>query len=319
MKVLITGSTGLVGTALVSSLVGDGHTVCRLVRRESITTKKGSRGQGPESNPRIFDVAWDPEAGDGSWVTDPQGYTAGADAVVNLAGASIADGKWTIQRKMVLRSSRVRTTRALVATVAKLATRPKVLVSASAIGFYGDRGSELLTEDSRPGTDFLAGLSQEWETEAIKAEALGVRVVRTRFGIVLSKSGGALPQMMRPFRFGAGGKIGSGAQWMSWIALADVVAILRYALENATVAGALNVVAPKPVQHTQFTRELARAMHRPAIFPAPAFALRMALGEMADALLLASQRVQPSRLEQMGYRFAHAELPSALAAVLNSA
>jgi uncharacterized protein len=316
MKILVAGSTGLLGSALVDSLARDGHTVCRLVRRETVTRKKGAETKATEAH--VFDVAWDPEATGGSSFTDPQGWIAGADAVVNLAGASIAGGRWTTERKMLLRSSRVRTTRALVHELGKMNARPKVLVSASAIGIYGSRGEEILTEESTAGTDFLAGVTQEWEAEAVKAEARGMRVVRTRFGIVLSKHGGALQQMMRPFRFGVGGKIGSGQQWMSWVTLQDVVGVIGYALENAGLSGAINVVAPQPVRNAEFTRELARAMHRPGLFPAPPDVLRMALGEMADALLLASQRVKPQRLAGLGYPFLHADLRAALASVLNA-
>jgi uncharacterized protein (TIGR01777 family) len=317
MKIVVTGSTGLVGTALVNALTRDGHTVCRLLRRETITGKgkKDQEKQGLAG--QVFDIAWDPEDPSASSLADSQGKVDGAEAIVNLAGASIAGGRWTTERKMLLRSSRVRTTHALVAALQKANVRPKVLVSASAIGYYGSRGEEVLTEESNSGEDFLAVVSQEWEAEAVKAEALGTRVVRARFGIVLAKHGGALPQMMRPFQFGVGGKIGSGQQWMSWVTLPDVIGVIRYALENATVTGAVNVVAPQPARNAEFTRELARAMHRPAIFPAPAFALRLALGEMADALLLSSQRVMPSRLEGYGYSFEYADLPSALAAVLS--
>ena len=246
------------------------------------------------------------------------GAAAGADAVVNLAGASIAGGRWSAKRKSVLRWSRVATTRLLVTALAKMNARPKVLVSASAIGYYGDRGEEGLTEESASGSDFLAGLCREWEAEASKAEALGIRVVLARLGIVLAGEGGALPKMMLPFRFFAGGKTGSGKQWMSWVALEDVVGILRYAIENRAIRGAVNVVAPQPLRNAEFTEILARAMHRPALFPAPAFALRLALGEMADALLLSSQRVTPSRLKQLGYKFLHPDLSNALAAALKT-
>jgi uncharacterized protein len=314
MKIVITGSTGLVGMALVNALTRDGHTVCRLLRRETTTGKKESEKQGLAG--QVVDIAWDPEDPSASSLVDSQGKVDGAEGVVNLAGASIAGGRWTTERKMLLRSSRVRTTRALVTALEKANVRPKVFVSASAIGIYGGRGDEVLTEESKPGEDFLAGVSREWEAEAVKAEALGMRVVRARFGIILAKHGGALPQMMRPFRFGVGGRIGSGRQWMSWVTLQDVVGIIRYALENAAATGAVNVVAPQPARNAEFTRELARAMHRPAIFPAPAFALRLALGEMADALLLSSQRVMASRLEHLRYRFLHPDLPSALASVL---
>ncbi len=301
MKILVTGSSGLVGTALGSALGRAGHTVCRLVRPES------AAGEGPKEG---FAVAWNPATG------ELGGAGVGADAVVNLAGASIADGRWTAGRKALLRSSRIDTTRALVGALAKMNARPSVLVSASAIGIYGNRGDETLTEESSAGTDFLAGLAQEWEAEARKAEALGIRVVLARFGIILAREGGALPKMMLPFKFGAGGKLSSGLQWMSWVTLEDGVGILRLAIENASIRGAVNIVSPQPLQNAEFTYVLAKAMHRPALFPAPAFALRLALGEMADALLLSSQRVLPRAIEKLGYRFLHADLTAALAAVL---
>jgi len=193
----------------------------------------------------------------------------------------------------------------------------KLLVSASAIGIYGNRGDELLTEESKAGTDFLAELARDWEAEALKAESLGIRVALARFGIILSREGGALAKMLLPFKLGAGGRLGSGQQWMSWVTLEDVIGILRMAIEKATVRGAVNVVAPQPVKNTEFTKVLAKALHRPALFPAPAFALRLALGEMADALLLSSQRVAPQKLQQAGFRFAHADLATALGAVLS--
>jgi uncharacterized protein (TIGR01777 family) len=315
MKVLITGATGLVGTALVKRLVADGHAVCRLVRRETVSRKSDSGGQATGQG--VFDVPWDPEASDGLSFADSQGNIAGAEAVVNLAGASIAGGRWTTQRKMVLRSSRVKTTRSLVAALGRLKTPPKVLVSASAVGYYGNRGDEVLTEESKAGDDFLAQLAREWEAEAVKAETAGMRVVRARFGIILAKHGGALPPMMRLFQFFVGGKIGSGRQWMSWVTLEDVIGILVYALKDGSVSGAINVVAPQPVRNVEFTRELARALHRPALVPAPAFALRLALGqEMADTMLLTSQRAEPARLRQLGYRFVHEGLTEALAHVL---
>jgi uncharacterized protein (TIGR01777 family) len=315
MKVLMTGATGLVGTALTEDLVRDGHTACRMVRRETVSRKADSPAQA--AGPRVIDVPWDPEASGGLTFADSQGEIGGADAVVNLAGASIAGNRWTQQGKMVLRSSRVRTTGSLVSALGRLKTVPKVLVSASAIGYYGSRGDEVLTEDSKPGDDFLAKVAVDWEAEAKKAEALGMRVVLARFGIILAKHGGALPQMMRPFQFFVGGKMGSGRQWISWITLEDVIGIIRDALENSNVSGVVNLVAPQPVRNAEFAKELARAMHRPALFPAPAFALRLALGrEMADSMLLASQRVEPARLRQLGYRFVHENLPEALAHIL---
>jgi uncharacterized protein len=303
MKILITGSTGLVGSALVSELKQAGHTVCRLVRPGRINeTNRQSEG---------FDVKWDPTTG------ELGAAAVGADAVVNLAGASIAEGRWTDKRKKVLRSSRVDTTRALVNALAKMAARPRVLVSASAIGYYGNRGEEILTEASATGNDFLSEVAREWELEAEKAEALGIRVVRARFGVILAREGGALPQMARPFRFGVGGRIGSGQQWMSWVSLVDVVSVLRFALENGSVRGAVNVVSPQPVRNAEFTVALAKALHRPALFPAPAFALRLILGEMADALLLASQRVVPAELEKQGYRFLQTDLANTLTRLLS--
>jgi uncharacterized protein (TIGR01777 family) len=255
-------------------------------------------------------VNWNPATG------ELGGAAVGADAVVNLAGASIADGRWTAERKRLLLASRVDTTRALVQALSKMAARPRALVSASGIGYYGSCGDQVLTEESPLGHDFLSRLGQEWEAEAAKAEAIGIRVVRARFGVILAKHGGALPRMARPFLWGAGGKIGSGEQWMSWVTLQDVVGILRFALENGAARGPINVVSRQPVRNAQFTKMLAKTLHRPALFPAPAFALRLLLGEMANELLLSSQRVMPTQLEKLGYRFLHPDLAGALAAVL---
>lgn len=326
MRVLIAGSSGLVGTALTQALARDGHEVVRLVRTGSGAKNGPEKGRKQEARTReenafanVIKVAWNPNTCDleGEPFGEEQDKVEGADAVVNLAGASIAGEVWTKERKALIRSSRLHTTRELVCALEKLNDAPKTLVSASAIGYYGSRGDEVLTEETKPGDDFLGRLCQEWEAEAVKAEALGMRVVRTRFGIILAKHGGALPQMMRPFKFGAGGRVGSGQQWMSWIALDDAVRILQYAIENRAIAGALNVVAPQPVRNADFAKELGHAMHRPAKLPAPAFALELLLGEMAEALLLASQRVMPSRLQQLGHRFAYADLPAALAAILS--
>src|SRR5882757_9786090 len=225
MKISVTGATGLVGTALVAALAREGHTVCRLVRSQTKSVG-GTAG--------TFDVPWDPE-------TDELGGAAvGAEAVVNLGGASIAEGRWTASRKQLLRTSRVDATRALVAALGKMNAKPDVLVSASAIGFYGDRGDQVLTEESAAGTNFLADISKDWEAEALQAEQFRTRVVLARFGIIFSKSGGALPKMILPFKLGLGGRIGSGKQWMSWVTLEDVVQILRVALSNREMRGAVN-------------------------------------------------------------------------------
>jgi len=241
----------------------------------------------------------------------------GTDAFVNLSGASIGNGRWTSARKAVLRSSRVGSTRVLVDAITRPSRKPKVFVCASATGYYGDRGEEILTEASEPGTDFLALLARDWEAEAVRAEYSGIRTVRLRFGMVLSGDGGALPRMLLPFRLGAGGRFGSGRQWMSWVVLEDAVEAARLAILSDAVAGPLNVVAPEPVRNSEFARILARALHRPAIFPAPAFALRLALGEMADPLLLSSQRVCPEKLLAAKFAFRFPDLRTALDRILN--
>jgi uncharacterized protein (TIGR01777 family) len=302
MKILVTGSTGLVGKALVAALVKDGHSVCRLVRP----------GTNVNDDAGGFNVAWNPATG------ELGGAAVGPDAVVNLAGAPIADGRWTEKRKIELRASRVDVTRALMEALGKMNAKPAVLISASAIGYYGNRGDEVLNEESAAGEDFLAELARNWEAEALKAEAWRTRVVLARFGIILAREGGALPKMARPFKFGVGGKLGSGHQWMSWVTLTDTVRILRLALEENSVRGPVNVVSPQPVRNEEFTRELAKTLHRPAIFAVPEFVLKLALGEMAESLLLASERVLPARLEKLGYKFVHPELGSALAATLPS-
>src|SRR6266853_4204100 len=290
MKIVIAGSSGLLGSALTDSLVHDGHTVVRLVRSGSGAQKEhGSGGKSEKANrtgghpnrsAKIVDVVWNPNTCDleGEPFGEDQEKIEGCDAVVNLAGASIAGASWSKERKALLRSSRVHITRELVCALEKLEDGPKTLISASAIGYYGNRGDEVLTEASKPGDDFLARLAQEWEAEAVKAEALGMRVARLRFGIILAKHGGALPQMMRPFKFGVGGRIGSGQQWVSWITLQDTVAVIRKVLENRAIHGAVNVVGPQAVRNVDFAQTLGRAMHRPAIVPTPAFALEFALG-----------------------------------------
>ena len=299
MRVLMTGASGSVGTALAAEMRATGATVNRFVR--------------PGTTAAAGDVAWNPETGEMDLAA-----AEGADVVVNLAGASIGGGRWTAKRKALLRSSRVDLTERLVAGLGRLKKPPAVLLSASAIGYYGDRGEESLTETSPSGQGFLATISKDWETAAMKAEQFGMRTVIARFGIVLAKNGGALPQMLTPFKMGVGGRIGSGKQWMSWVALDDVVGAIRFAIEDASVRGPVNVVAPNPARNADFTRVLARVLRRPAIFPAPAFALRLMLGEMADALLLSSQRVVPEKLTVGGFRFQFADLEAALRRALRS-
>jgi len=298
MRILISGASGLVGKALTAALRARGHSVGHLVR------PGGARSEG--------DVTWDPL----SATIDPA-EMEGAEAVVHLSGASIADGRFTSARKAVLRSSRIDTTRVLVDAMAKLQRKPRAFLCASAIGYYGDGGDEVLTESSANGTDFLALLVRDWEAEARRAEISGMRVARLRFGVILSGDGGPLPLMLLPFKFGIGGRLGSGRQWMSWIALEDAVEIICAAIEDERFAGALNVVAPNPLRNAEFTRIAAAMMHRPGFFVAPAFALRIALGEMADALLLISQRVVPKRLEELGYRFRLPDCESTLRAILS--
>src|SRR5262249_35408064 len=215
-------------------------------------------------------------------------------------------------RKRVMRSSRVDSTRALVGALAKMTARPRVLVSVSGVGYYGLRGDEILTEESKGGEDFLAKLAADWESEARKAEALGIRVVILRFGLILAKHGGGLPKIMLPFRFGLGGRIGNGQQWLPWSTLDEAVSIIRFALNNENIAGPVNAVAPNPARNAEFSKTLAKVMHRPAVFPVPAFVLRIALGEMANALALGSQRAVPKALEKVDYRFQHPSLEPAL-------
>jgi uncharacterized protein (TIGR01777 family) len=304
MRILVSGSTGFLGTALIDTLEREGHTIVRLVRPDTGHLDAGSG--------RAKTVRWDPVGGlfDATAAED-------ADALVHMAGASIADGRWNAARKNLLRTSRIEATRHLLGAISTLKQPPRVIVASSAIGYYGDRADETLTEASAQGTDFLSALCRAWEAETARGAEFGARVVMLRFGIILAAHGGALPRMALPFKLGAGGKLGSGRQWMSWLTLAEAVGIIRFALANSGLSGPTNAVTPNPVQNADFTDILAKTLHRPALFPAPAFALRLALGEMADALLLASQRVKPSRLEQMGYRFAQPELPAALAEVFH--
>lgn len=306
MRLLISGSTGLVGSAVADVLAHQGHEIVRLIRPATVLPAEQPT---PPAEPRY--VLWNPATG----LLDSR--AEGADALIHLAGASIAGHRWTHAWKRELRESRVAATRSLIASLRQFRQPPRIVIAASAIGFYGDRGDEKLIEASSAGSDFLARLTADWEAESSRASEFGARVVLLRFGIILARRGGALPRIALPFRFGFGGKIASGRQWMSWIALEDIVGIVRFALETNLLSGPANAVAPTPVQNAEFSAVLGRVLRRPAILPAPGFALRLALGEMADSLLLASQRVYPGKLQSLGYRFLYPELEPALAAIFN--
>ena len=293
MKILVSGSHGLVGKALVRSLTGDGHEVIRLVRGEHAL---GS----PE-------VGWQPQQGR----IDVE-HLEGIHAVVHLAGENIASGRWSAEKKKAIRESRVKGTALLSDALAQLSRPPSVFLSASAIGYYGDRGDESLTEKSAPGKDFLSSVCVEWEEATRPAVEKGIRTVYTRFGIILDPNEGALGKMLPPFRMGVGGRVGDGKQWMSWIALDDVVNGLKFLIEDELVQGPVNFVAPEPVRNTEFTATLGRILKRPTFFPIPAFGARLAFGEMADALLLSSQKVEPSVLEDKGFLFTWPTLEPAL-------
>lgn len=298
MNILISGSTGLVATALIPRLTAGGHEVLRLVRSKS----KSPAGEM---------VHWNPEAD----YVDPAGLER-ADVIIHLAGEGIASGRWTASKKARIRDSRVRGTSLLCETIAHNSTRPKTLLCASAIGFYGDRGDEVLTETSPPGTGFLPDVCQAWEAATEPARAAGVRVVSLRFGVILSTAGGALAKMLTPFKMGGGGVLGSGKQYMSWITIDDVVNAIQFALTTESLSGPVNVVAPNPVTNREFTKTLGKVLGRPTIVPMPAFAARLAFGEMADALLLASTRVVPTRLTDSGFKFEYADLETGLRHVL---
>jgi uncharacterized protein len=296
VKVAVTGSHGLIGSALVGRLRDGGHDVVRVVR---------SDGPGPG------EIAWDPAAGR----LDPADLV-GVDAVVNLAGAGLGERRWNAERKAVLVSSRVAGTELLARTMAGLDRRPDVLVSASAVGFYGDRGDEVLTERSTPGTGFLADLCVRWEAATAAAEDAGIRTVHIRSGIVLASGGGALARQLPFFRVGLGGRLGRGQQYWSWITLADEVSAIVFAL-SAGIRGAANLAAPNPVTNAEVSAALGRALHRPAVVPVPAPALRLVMGaEMAREVALASQRATPGALTAAGFTFTHPTIDAALAAVL---
>jgi len=298
MKILLSGSHGLVGKALISELTKDRHEIVSLVRHKSAG---------------VSEIEWHPNQGS---IDSEQ--VSGFDVVVHLAGESIASGRWTDEKKRKIRESRVKGTTLLSEALSRSSKRPAAFVSASAIGYYGNRGDELLTETSVPGNDFLAEVCVAWEKATGEAEARGIRTIHARFGIILDQEGGALAKMLTPFRMGVGGRIGDGKQWMSWIALADVIEGLKFVIENDSITGPVNFVAPNPVTNAEFTKALGDALSRPTLFPMPSFAARLAFGEMADALLLSSAKVQPQRLMDSGYRFEYQKLESALEAILKA-
>lgn len=297
MKIIVAGASGFVGAALLPALRGEGHRVLRLVRREARADDE---------------VQWNPSAS----VLDAR-RLEGVEAAINLAGENLAGRRWSAEQKQRIFKSRVDTTRTLSAALVRMSPKPHVLINASAIGIYGDRGDERLDEGATCGLGFLAEICRVWEAETAVVEQAGIRTVRARFGTILAKEGGALAKMLPAFRWGVGGPFGSGRQWMSWVSRDDVVGALLHALKTPALSGPVNVVAPEPVTNRDFATTLGRVVHRPAFLPAPAWGLRLALGrEMTDEALLASAHVVPAALLKTGYRFHHPALEGALRAML---
>ena len=292
MKVLITGASGLIGTELQKSFEAKGYDMLLASRKDPTDDQH---------------IQWDIEAG----FSDPE-KLEGIDSVVHLAGESISGLRWTEEKKKAIRESRVLGTRSVVDAISGLKQKPKVFIASSAIGFYGERGDEAVTESSAAGKNFLADVCKEWEAESRRAEDAGVRTVLLRTGIVLSKDGGALGTMLLPFKLGVGGVIGSGKQWMSWISMDDHIAAINFAIENEILRGAVNSVSPNPVTNEEFTKTLGEVLYRPTILPLPEFAVSMIFGEMGDALLLASTNVLPKRLEDAGFEFKFPRLKPAI-------
>lgn len=301
MKIVLTGGTGFIGNSLQNSLIRQGHEVLVLSRRSA-----------QNSNPSARYVLWDPVRGN-EW----EQSLRGADACINLAGEPIAAKRWTKAQKLKIIESRCDATHALAHAIQKLDKKPKVLINASAVGWYGPHGDEIITEEQRPGADFLAQTCKAWETHAVRAEDFGLRVVRLRIGIVLEKGGGALQKMIPPFQFFIGGPLGDGRQWMSWIHREDVVGLILWALENSKVSGALNATAPNPVTMKEFAAALGKVMGRPSFAVVPGFVLKTLLGEMSD-LLLKGQRVVPEKALRLGYQFKYPSLEPALRAILGN-
>src|SRR2546429_9537900 len=291
MKVAISGASGLVGTALIPALEAKGHEVTRLVR----------------TAPRAGEIEWHPNKDEVSAAS-----LEGFDIIINLAGENIAGGRWTDEQKRKIRDSRVNGTHLLTEAIAKMERKPRAFVCASATGIYGDRGDEVLDEQSESGGGFLAGVCREWEMACELAVKAGVRVVNLRFGPILAREGGMLSKLLTPFKMGMGGRVGSGKQYISWVAIDDVVAAMMLALKDESIRGPLNIVSPNPVTNEEFTKTLGHVLSRPTALAMPAFAVRLAFGEMADEMLLASQRVLPKRLSDASYRFKYPELEGAL-------
>ena len=300
MRIVLAGATGFLG-GLLRQRLGTTHELVILTRR-------------PRGTSGVTEVAWHPDGTAGPWAH----AIDGADAIVNLAGEPLVGQRWSPTRKAALVASRIEPTRSLVAAIDRASARPRVLISASAVGYYGPHGDEVLTEDTPAGHDFLASLCVEWENAALAAEALGTRVVTIRTGLVLSEKGGALKPMLLPSRLGLSGPIGSGAQYWPWIHADDWSAIVEFLLDQPTVSGAVNLTAPTPLTNAAFAKTLGTVLRRPAILPAPRFALRALLGEVADALLLSGQRAEPRRAIALGYRFAYEDLETALRQILRS-
>ena len=300
LRVLISGGSGLVGGALHPYLGDRGHPVQHLVRRTP--------------RPQSGEIAWDPATG-----SIDAGALEGFDAVIHLSGQNIAAARWSAPVKQGLRESRVQSTALLSRTLAGLTRKPRVMVSASAIGFYGNRGDETLTEDAPPGAGFLPDLCRQWEAAAAPAGDAGIRVVYPRIGVVLAQRGGALKSLLTPFKLGLGGIVGSGRQYWSWISLDDLLAVIHRCLVDDNLAGPVNAVAPEPATNRQFTKTLGRVLHRPTLLPLPAFAVRLALGEMGRTLLLEGARVVPAKLQSAGFTFQYADLESALRHELQTA
>jgi uncharacterized protein len=305
MRFVIAGGTGFIGSPLAEVYAEEGHDVRVLTRALHDGESRHEPGTGM---PGITRVGWKADGAGGPWRT----ALDGADAVINLAGESIGDKRWTPQRKAQIRDSRILATRSIVSAIRSVANPPKVLINSSAIGYYGDSGPEPRTEESKPGEGFLALVAQEWESEAVKAEGAGTRVVLLRTGPALERAGGMLPRMIRPFKFFVGGPLGSGRQYISWIHRLDVIEMIRWIIETPAVNGPVNATAPYPVTNREFSRALGHALRRPSLLPAPAFALKAMFGELAGPLLLEGQRVLPTRAQAHGYHFRYPEIDIAM-------